>query len=476
MTRLFCFKQDRTETNAKQPPYDKRSKKMRPLDHQTQFTHQFEEVSSFDTFKYDATSDYEVRNDFKDIRTKAFKVRRKIYEQDIKQKETQNHIQVKCNDNVVQSLNPESINVTNKSIDEKTKKFSTLSKRIQRDRQHCNYDGYFENYIKNDAKEKDAVTLYTSIKRFLKNFKAHRYKDCSQDGNITKQNKNTNSLSSSKYSLFSHRKRRKKKNFTDYFEDKSAAIFTFDSPEIIIERKINCIDICNSEFDTDTNGLSEGLYNERCYLDKTITNWNKLEDEDYGNNKTTVNYYGNNESTDLTYNITYYTGLTVDQHEHKNLDEKKNCNKDCRKSSFNTSLCYFFQSFIHHFGSRNKISPSSERRHQTYMIMNFEKSDVKRDYNMKPTTLSDISPKTINPHLKDIENSRNYRLSSYLAERDWMVKHNEYRNYLKSGLQRLLSISEGDLSVPSVRFYIHLTHHYHYYSRKNFIYVLLGGL
>lgn len=429
------------------------------VEQETRFAHQSEEASSFDMFKYEATTDYKVRNDFGDIRSKAFKIRRKIYEQDIKQKETHN-IQLNCNDNLVQTLKPAMIEAANKSIDDKTKNFSKLSKRIQKDRQHCNNGGYFENHIKSDAKDNKTVTLYASFKKFLKNFKAHRYKEFFLDGNATKENKTTNSLFPAKYSLFCFRKRRKKKGYTDYLEIKTTAISILDSPEINIERKINSIDICNSEYGTDTKRLSEDFYNERCYSDKAIRNWNKLEDGNTREDKTTVNYYGYNRSTDLTYNITYYTGLTVDKNKNNtDIDEKKNCNKEnCRRSSFNTSLCYYFQNFIHHFGSRNKIASNSDRLHHTYMIMNFEKSEFKPDYNMKPTTFCGLSSKKTKPYLKEIENLRKHRLSSYLAERDWMVKRNGYKNYLRKSLQKLLSISECEISGPSVvRFHIFLT-------------------
>lgn len=418
------------------------------MEQETRFAHQFEKLSPVDTFESEETSVYEIRNDFKDIRTKAFIIRSKIYVQDIKQRGIQNYIQLKCNDNVVQSLKPENIDVANKSIDEKTRKFSTLSKRIQRDRQHCNYSGYFENHIKDDANENITATLYRYFKRFLKNFKAHRYKEYFLKDSATKPNKTTKSPSPSKYSIFSLRKRRKKKSFVDYIEHQEATIYTLNTP---VERKINSIDICNSQCGTDTNRrLSKGLNNGRCHSNKTITNRNKLEDKNERKHKTTKN--GHNRITDITYNITCCTGVTVDRHE-----EKANCNKEnCRKSNFNTSLCYYFHSFIHRFGSRNKVVSYSDRRHQTYMIMNFEKSDFKPEYKIKPTTL--LSAKAAKPHLKEIENSRNYRLSSYLAERHWMAKQNEYNNYLRSGLQTLLSVSECEFSVPPVvRFFIYLT-------------------
>lgn len=444
--------------DEQQSPDDKQSKKKWrawSLEQETQFGRQIEKVSTFDTFKDEATNNYDVHNDFEDIRSKAFKVRRKVYEQVNKQRETTNFIQIECNNNMVQSLKPESTDVANKSVDDKTKKFSTVTKRIQKDRHHCNYDGNFENHIKNDAKEKNTTSLCATFKRFFKNFKAHRYKECTLDGN-TKQNETKNSVSLSKSSLFSFRKRRKKKSFSDYLENKSTAIFTLDSTEINIERKINYIDICNSECSTDNNRLSEGFYNEKLYSDKAIKNWNKLEDENNRGDKTTVNFYGH-RNTDLTRNITYYTDLTVDQHEknNKDLDENKNSNKEyCKKSRFNTSLCYFFQSFVHHLGSKNKIASNSDRRNQTYMIMNFEKSDFKSHFNMKPTTLNSVSAKLAYSHIKEIQQLRNYRLASYLAECDWRVNYFEYRNCLRTGLQKLFSISECEISVPClVRFY-----------------------
>ncbi|XP_026323167.1 DC-STAMP domain-containing protein 2-like [Hyposmocoma kahamanoa] len=248
-----------TETNEKQSSYDKRSKKRWwawPLEQETRFTNQFEEISSFDTFKDETICDNGVCNEFGDIWNKALKVRRKIYEQDIKQRETINCIQVKRIDNMMQSLKPESIDIANKSIDNKTKKFSTLSKRIQRDRQHCN-DGDFQNHIKNDDKENKIATL-------------------------------------------------------------------------------------------------------------------------------------------------------------------------------------------------NKIASNSNGRNQNYMIMNLEQSGCKPDYNMKPIIASDISANLANSHLKEMENSRKYRLATYLAEYDWKENHIECRNCLRTGLQGLLSISECEISIPCV--------------------------
>lgn len=425
------------------------------MEQETRFTHQFEEISSFDTFKDETICDNGVCNEFGDIRNKALKVRRKIYEQDIKQRETINCIQVKRNDNMMQSLKPESINVANKSIDNKTKKFSTLSKRIQRDRQHCN-DGHFQNHIKNDDKENKIATLYASLKRFLKNFKAHLYKECSLDG-YTKQSETTNSLFPFKYTFFNFRKRRKKEMSANYLENKMATNFTLDSPEMNIERKINCIDICNSEFDTDNNRLSEGFYNGSFYSNKAIVNWNKLEDEYNRKDKTSVKYYGH-RNTDLTYNVTYYTGLAVDRHENnKHIHENKNCNKqNCNKSIFNTSLCYLFHTFIRYFGSRNKIASNSNGRNQNYLIMNLEQSGCKPDYNMKPIIANDISANLANSHLKEMENSRKYRLATYLAEYDWKENHIECRNCLRTGLQGLLSISECEISIPCVVRFIYI--------------------
>lgn len=349
------------------------------------------------------------------------------------------------------SWKTESIDVASKSIDDRTRKFSTLSKRIQRDRQHCNYAGYFENYMKSDAKTKKSISLFASFKRLLKNFKAHRYKECSQNVNPTKGNENTNSRSVSKCTFFSLRKRRKKKSFIDCLENKRKTVLMLPPADTNIERKINYINIRNSE-----NGRNE-FYNERNYEDKAIRHWNTHKDE---NNRKDTRYYDHNRSTDLTYKI-YYNDLTVDQHENKktnkkDLGVKTICNKqDSRKSSFSTSLCYYIQSVMNYFGPKNKIAASSDRRHQTYMVMNFEKSDFEHGYNMTPATLSSLCAKRGNSHFKEIESSRNYRLSSYLSEREWMVKQLDYKRCLRNGLQRIVSISECEISIKSaVRFYI----------------------
>lgn len=352
---------------------------------------------------------------------------------------------------MMQSLKPESTDVANTSIDNKTKNFSTLSKRIQRDRQHYN-DGHFENHIKKDAKENKIATLYAGFKRFLRNFKAHLYKEYSLDGN-TKENITTNSLFQSKYYFFNLRKRRKKKSSTDCLENKQAAI-TLDCPDINIERKINYIDICNSEYGANTNELSKDFYNKSFHSDKAIINWNKLEDENNRTDKTTLKYNGH-RNTDLTCNITYYTGLAVDPHENKkDLDKNRICNKEYYKQSiFNTSLCSLFHNFTHYFGSINKMVSNYSHRHETYMVMNVAKCDFKSDYYTNPGIRSGINAK-----LKEIEDLRNYTLTSYLAEYDWKENQLGSRNRLETDLKRLLSISKCEISIQCVvRFYIHLT-------------------
>lgn len=343
------------------------------------------------------------------------KLRCKKYPQEFNNKETSEGRQLKCSYDVVWSLKTLTINVASKSVDDRTRKFSTLSKRIQRDRQQSNYAGYFEDYMKNDAKKKKVISLFAGIKKLVKNFKAHRYKEYFQNDIATLRKEHTNPRYLSVCTFFSLRKRRKKENFIDVMGTTNKILKLLPA-DINIERKINNIDLCHS--DNSTNGCTES-----CKSDEAIKNWNKNRQ----NNKMNTKFYGHN--TDLNYKI-YYKDSTVNvqgnNNEHSKM--KQICKKqNSRKSSLSATLFYCLQNVRNYFGPRNKITCSSTNRaHPTYMVMNFEETHLEHDYHVAPVTFCGITAKKGNIRFNtEMENSRNYRLSSYLLEREWMVKHHE---------------------------------------------------